>query len=329
MADLESQRKELLRLLDSATDAHRRQHVEKALAALDNQIQSGNSPMKQFSGNNPNKYSSPSSTSHVTTMHNQSLGYIPGTVDIESMAIIDAPPPASSSMLGMGGAGGGGGGGRIGINRPMSARVRRPSIGASLDAIPENKVLKQRTFERNVEIELEAADVKEVMCSSQDPSNPPSASLFDQGKLRKMWMSTGMIPQTLTIHFNSNWVFRKIQVVGMDVEKMSVSCGSSDRSVTASTSILSAPMEALSNMFVYDAKVRVPPSLAAAAPAGVPAAREGYGYASSSGGGGGGGGGADAAWGNQIVLRIEQASACFPAILGIQVIVVPYLPDRK
>ena len=73
-------------------------------------------------------------------------------------------------------------------------------------------------------------------------------------------------------------------------------------------------MEALANIFIYDAKVR-PCTTGAAA----------------NGGEGGGekGHGRDAACGNQIALRIERASACFPAILGIQITVVPYLPTRK
>ena len=269
MADIETQRQELYRLLDSAKDFKRRSIIQKAIDGLEDK--SGGVDGLGGFGN------------IMTTMNHSVIG-LTGVAASEigrdaSLHVMQAGNNVELSPNRQVGSSG----------RPMSSRQRRPSIGVSLDAIPENRILKQRNFERNVEVELEAQDVSDVTASSQDPRFPPTCFLLSTGKDKHVWISTGMFPQVLTLHFKQHWTFRKIQIVadGADDVHLVVRAGT--------VQVDSVPMERLSNIFLLDVKMHQSDR--------------------------------DSLCGNQVKFILTSGSNDFVSVLGIQVVAVPYIPE--
>lgn len=281
MDEKESQRAELRRLLSTATDAKRRKIVERAIAALDADDE-GNDTISAstliggkggyMTTMNHNLNRAVSELDIGVTKHTDGIK----SGDLAGRANISSPNKHMSSS-----------------GRPMSSRQRRPSTGAALDAIPENRILKQRTLEKNVEAELEPGDVFECCASSWDQSHPPASEILSTGS-EHVWLSTGMFPQQFSLSFNQHWIFRKIQVVCDEgVDEVSIytrSSGTSDQTWRGPY-----PTERFSNMFIFE--VRKIPSLDSP----------------------------DGVWGNQLRLHFPRmGTSHFVSVFGIQVIAVIY-----
>ena len=266
-------RRELERLLDSCIDEKRIRFVKKALDALDREEK------EEYDDNNTDSFSPAIQTlslvdSPLTSIHNKNLS---GNNTISNNSL--SPGGILSNV-------------RTKAIRPQSARVRRPSTGSALDVIPENNTLKQRVYDRNVEIELEGQDVNEITTTSQDPAYPPNSKLFENGIKRSPWISTGMLPQVFIVSFHSHWTFRKIQLWTSGIESMNFGTKAAGSSSSSKNCIKDEPLESLNNSFVYDTKLLSEDKR-------------------------------DQAWGNQLIFTINKASEDFVAILGIQVISIP------
>ena len=319
--DMEAQRTELKRLLSSATDEKRRRIVEKALHTLD---------MEHLDGSTvPSGYLTTMPQSGVANVAVTEDGM--GTLMSQSGTGVGKVVTSPNKNVSAGG-------------RPMSSRQRRPSLGAALDAIPENRILKQRAYEKNVEIELESQDVSEASASSQDPRRPPSGELLNTAtQNRRAWVSTGMFPQTLTIQFNQHWIFRKVQVIADGVGEVSMACrsGSSvgERGIGGGGGgggpQGTVVMERFSNIFIFDVKARgasggvgggshLPQSQAAAHRLAQPQAgpTETQAQVQTRGSR------RDDVWGNQLKFHFDGSNGGdFVSVLGLQVVAVPYSMD--
>jgi hypothetical protein len=305
--DMEAQRAELQRLLSSATDEKRRRIVEKALQALDLEHLDGSTV--------PSGYLMTMPQNGVVNLAvtEDGMGTLMNKSGVGGKKVVTSPNKNVS-------AGG----------RPMSSRQRRPSLGAALDAIPENRILKQRAYEKNVEIELESQDVSEASASSQDPRRPPSGELLNTAsKNRRAWVSTGMFPQTLTIQFNQHWIFRKVQVIADGVGGVSMSCrsGSSVGERGSGAGGGGGPqgtvaMGRFSNIFIFDVKNRGPSGdVGGGSPS--PQSQAAVHRPPQAGSTL-----CDDVWGNQLKFHFDgSGGGDFVSVLGLQVVAVPYSMD--
>ena len=274
--DLLVRRKELERLLDSCIDEKRIRFVKKALDALDREEK------EEYDSNNTDSISPAIQTlsivdSPLTSIHNKNLN---GSNTLNTIVNNSSSTGGILSNV------------RTKAIRPQSARVRRPSTGSALDVIPENRTLKQRVYDRNVEIELEGHDVNEITATSLDPKYPPNPKLFENSMKSSPWISTGMLPQVFTVNFHSHWTFRKIQLWTSGIESMHFSTKAAGSSISSKNRIKDEALESLNNSFVYDTKLLSEDKR-------------------------------DQVWGNQLMFTINKASEDFVAILGIQVIAIP------
>mmetsp|Transcript_3394 Transcript_3394/g.5309 ORF Transcript_3394/g.5309 Transcript_3394/m.5309 type:complete len:261 (+) Transcript_3394:148-930(+) len=116
--------------------------------------------------------------------------------------------------------------------RPISARLRRPSMN-NLDVIQEEKRI---SMEKSIDLKdhsvsyIQLDDVYEFSSSSFDPGlpfwNPFSLSNHSNSR----WVSTGMMPQFISIDLKLCWLIVDIRVTGFGIEKMSLSVeGSANR----------------------------------------------------------------------------------------------------
>lgn len=193
-------------------------------------------------------------------------------------------------------------------NRPMSAQLRRPS----LDVIPENRrMLSHRVFDKNIEIELEEHDVNYISSSSYDPRHLPSASIILNPHSKKIgWISTGLLPQLLCIHFLSSWVYRKIVVRCFGADALSLSIPSMMN--------LSVPMERLNtNDFIFDVRISALPS----------SINRSIGITSNETDNTSDT--LDRYWGNQLTLTFNKSSTQFVGVVGVKVVVVPHIISEK
>ena len=194
------------------------------------------------------------------------------------------------------------------VNRPMSARLRRPS----LDVIPENRMFNLRTYEKDTELELEEHDINYISSSSYDPRFPPNATLLNPHAARIGWMSTGLSPQVMSINLSSSWVFRKIVVKCFGAESVKLS-------------VPGVPTNGLSleklnaNEFIFDVKVRnVHESTHQSELHRGSNETKSFEQRSSNAG-------LDYIWGNQLILTFSLSSSLFVGVVNIRIIVVPYV----
>jgi len=264
----ELQRRELSRLLSTATDEDRKEVIRKAMSALDGHEKSFTKPDKfNVHALNPSV--------HASVFLGQTMPYM------ESM---------SSARL-----------------RPVSAR-RRPSVPNLLDAIPEvMRDANRNLASKEEEMVLPYDDIAEVISSCNDvrfkaknifrhtiigsnagigsPMHPTGAlsslkadrdfslsngslnlshsnsnshiissspkssttsfphrrSPFNARKERERsgcWISTGLVPHFLIITFYEKWMIRKVEVKGFAIEKMSVHINFSAASTYSSAKLL-------------------------------------------------------------------------------------------
>lgn len=105
--------------------------------------------------------------------------------------------------------------------RPVSARLRRPSMN-NLDIIHEEKRMLEKSFDMKDAhiVELGKDDLYEINSSSIDPRfriwNP-----FDVSANR--WVTTGFLPQFLTLDFKASWIIVEIFIYCSGLNKVTVS----------------------------------------------------------------------------------------------------------
>eukprot|EP00607_Mallomonas_marina_P001674 CAMPEP_0182433034 /NCGR_PEP_ID=MMETSP1167-20130531/60331_1 /TAXON_ID=2988 /ORGANISM="Mallomonas Sp, Strain CCMP3275" /LENGTH=263 /DNA_ID=CAMNT_0024621209 /DNA_START=274 /DNA_END=1066 /DNA_ORIENTATION=- len=198
--DEELQRKELIRLLETAQDAERIKFIQNALMVLDKDRKEHterNGTAKVVHG--------PPSPGKGT------LAVPPFFKAGSGKALFDGHYPRPSSAQ----------------NRPTSAHMRRPS---NLDVIPEHRMLpfKSRIQEREEsegEICLSVEHVKEIVASCEDPVYPPLRLFNDPSNDRAgaSWICTGLCPQILSIRFHFVWTLKKVEIETTNVSSLSVS----------------------------------------------------------------------------------------------------------
>lgn len=193
--------------------------------------------------------------------------------------------------------------------RPQSAMQRRPSISLNLDVIPEHRIMSQRVYDKNVEIELEAHDISTITASSYDPRQPPSISILSIGgrpnTAKSSWYSTGMLPQVLIFTFSNHWGFRKIELECSGVECISIYIGSNNDRVFQQTG---KRMQKLSNTFSYDVRSSNHDELSTVKSKSDAQSVEGE---------------CNSAWGNQITFKFEEATESFVGVLSANMVAVP------
>jgi len=237
VGESELQRRELLRLLDTAKDEERKKFIVKALRELDqdssntNGTHNGDDPYSPPSRNqvsSPPYFKSRSSSRFFADDENGPLDLNPRTF---------ARPSSAQT-------------------RPTSAHIRRPST--NLDIIPEHRILpfKSTIEAQEGEVLLTLDHVSDVFTSCYDPAYPPQRVFNDPCNDRPSgsWVGTGMAPQFLSVHLNFPWILKKIEVECLGVLSLSIMAVFDDPSTV---SLSSPPPVVLPNTRTNDTFVYV------------------------------------------------------------------------
>eukprot|EP01039_Chlorochromonas_danica_P001872 gene1872-2049_t len=196
----ELQRRELSRLLGTAKDEERKDLIRQALQSLDSHEKGFSNGSEKVNPHHLNP------SIHASVFVNNGLP----TVEVRNARL-----------------------------RPASAR-RRPSMANLLDAIPESSHASNRK-----EIELSVEEIAEVVSSSYDPLCPPDSLFQPNGgspsspnhsvlnlpipedapglsSHARCWITTGLVPQFVSITFYEKWWIRRVQVRCQGVERLAV-----------------------------------------------------------------------------------------------------------
>lgn len=115
--------------------------------------------------------------------------------------------------------------------RPMSARLRRPSMN-NLDVIQEEKKLSTSFENKSIDtsrsfVDVKIEDVDDISTSSYDPRQPLWNPFSSSSKVR--WVSTGLMPQFVSISFKLSWLIVEVKIKCRGVRRATLSM---DGSVT-------------------------------------------------------------------------------------------------
>lgn len=204
----ETQRKELLRLLGTAVDEERKKVIEKAIVGLDNREKS------------------------IIDHRNARLSFNKDR-NVHSEKRDEKVVPLK-------------------VLRPTSAQIRR--ISMTLDAIPEHKVFsipKVKPIGNEKIFEINQEHIYEVFSSSYDPKFPPANVFHAQNHTSpstRSWIATGLVPQFLTVHFETQWRLHSVGISVLNITQMSITAVCDDDG--RDTQIL-VPLSRLDNNFAY------------------------------------------------------------------------------